>query len=137
VIPDDVPKELVDAIKGGLGYANGHTLNRKLSNMLNGLSDETCRLFCVDKTTFIKGIVDTRNYNTHYSAKSRLLQGIELHWASRKLSLMLRVLLLLKAGIAEVDIQAMIRPHPRLSQERGVWRNVSEEGSPLAVVEVD
>jgi len=99
-MPDDVPQELVDAVKVSLGYANGHTLHRKLMNMLNELSEETCRLFCVDNTTFTKGIVDTRNYYTHYSTKSRRLQKIELHWAIRKLSLMLRILLLLKAGVA-------------------------------------
>ena len=130
-IPGDLPEELVDSIKSKLCYANGHPLKHKLRLMLDQLQDETSSLFCMDKEAFVKGIVNTRNYYTHYSAKTKLLQNVELHWAICKTSLMLRVLLLLKAGIPESDLQSMIGGHVRLRQEREVWSKLTEEGSPF------
>ena len=131
VIPAGTPKELVDAFTNSLGYANGRNLNQKLMSVLNELADETCSLFCVDKAKFVKGIVDTRNHLTHYSTKKGklVLQGLELHWASRKLVLMLRVLLLVGAGIPEATIQRLVQRQIRLSGERRVWSELSEEGT--------
>ncbi len=132
-LPGDAPRELVESIKNGLGHANGRSLKHTLQKMLSDLREETCRLFCVDQIEFIKGIVNTRNHYTHYSSKDKqkFLQGSELHWAIRKLSSMLRILLLLKAGIPEVDLESKLRSHHRSSRERAVWRNVTEEGSPF------
>ena len=127
----ELPKELIDSIKSSLGWANGRNVKSKLLTILNGLQDETCRLFCIDKTKFIAGIVDTRNYYTHYSAKKNLLQGVDLHWAIRKASSMLRILLLIKAGVPESDLRRLVHSHGRLSQKRAVWSRITEEGSPL------
>lgn len=131
VIPTDAPKELLDSITNSLGHANGRTLRRKLLKMLERLQDETCRLFCVDRSAFVTGVVDTRNHFTHYSTErgKKILQGVELHWAIRKLSVMLRVLLLLDAGIPEEILQKAIGSDFRLNGERRVWCGITEEGS--------
>lgn len=128
-LPGNFPTELANSIKSSLGYANGHNLNRKLTNMLNELHDETCRLFCADNAKFIQGIVNARNYHTHYSPKKNLLQDEELHWAIKKLSLMLRILLLLKVGVSENDLQQLVHSCHRLSGDRSVWSSITEEGS--------
>jgi hypothetical protein len=132
-LPKDIPKELIDSIKSSLGHANGRNLKGKLKKMLNELQDVTCYLFCSSKEMFINGIVNTRNYYTHYSPPKMLLQSVELHWAIQKTSLMLRILLLLKAGVPENDLQQLVHSHYRLSQERAVWGNITEEGSPFHV----
>jgi hypothetical protein len=134
-LPDGLPTELVESIRNSLGWANGHNLRAKLLTMLDGLQDETCHLFCVDKMKFAKGIVDTRNYYTHYSERTRLLQGAELHWAIQKTSLMLRILLLLRAGVPESDLQRAVHGHLRLRNEKAVWREVTEEGSPVGIAD--
>ena len=126
----ELSSELTDSIKSSLGWANGRNLKAKLLSILNELQDKTCSLFCMEKVNFIKGIVDTRNYYTHYSEKVKPLQSLALHWAIKKAALMLRILLLLKAGIPERDIQHFVRSNVRLSQDRTVWTKVTEEGSP-------
>ncbi len=130
-LPNDLPEDLVERLKSAIRFANSHHLKHKLRTMLDQLQEETRSLFCVDKDAFVKGIVNTRNYYTHYSATPKILQDAELHWAICKTSLMLRVLLLLKAGLSEDDLQSMIGKHLRLRQEKAVWSKLTEEGSPF------
>lgn len=130
-LPANLPSQLTTSIKSSLGWANGRNLKSKLKKMLDECQDATCNLFCGSKEMFVNGIVDARNYYTHYSAKTNLLQGAELHWAIQKTLLMLRLLLLLKAGVAEEELQQAVHSHYRLAQERAVWSKITEEGSPF------
>jgi ApeA N-terminal domain 1 len=130
-LPVGLPDELIESIRNSLGYVNSRTLRRKLLWMLSVYEEETCKLCCIDKEVFIKGIVDTRNHFTHYSTgrERMLLQGVDLHWAIQKLSLMLRMVLLLKSGMSENALRSAIRSHNRLRQERHVWQGMNEGGS--------
>lgn len=130
-IADEVSPELIESIKNGLGHANGHNLRRKVLDMLGALQDDIRGLFCVDASEFVRGLVKTRNHYTHYSTKpgERILQRMELHWAIQKTALMLRMLLLLRAGMDEDDLRSAIQSHHRLSRERAVWRTITERGS--------
>src|SRR5262249_21034949 len=91
----------------------------------------TFKLFCVEKTKFIKGIVNTRNYYTHYSAKgkTKILVREELHWAIIKISLMIRALLLLSSGLTEEEVQILFGDHHGTRRDRAVWGTIAEEGS--------
>jgi hypothetical protein len=130
-LPDGLPSELTESIRNSLGHANSRALKRKLLGVLSELGDDTCRLFCTDREVFIKAVVETRNYYTHYSTVHgrKLLQGADLHWAIQKLSLMLRVVLLVKAGVPEDTLRSAIRSHRRLRQEKHVWQTMNEDGS--------
>ena len=128
-LPDTVTSELSESITNCLGWANGRNLRGKLTGLLHGLQNDTCRLFAVDNARFIRGIVSTRNHYSHYSKGKRVLQRSELHWAIQKLSLMIRLIALIRAGVPEQDLQNMVRSHIRLARERVVWRDLSEEGS--------
>lgn len=132
-VQDELPEELINSIKNSLQWANGRSLKDKLRSLLSELREETCRLFAADVERFIKGVVETRNHYTHYSTKAgkKVLQDKGLHWAIQKLGLMLRVLLLIRAGVPEETVETAVRSHIRLAQERSVWRDVSEEGSVL------
>jgi hypothetical protein len=130
-LPTGLPSELTESIKNCLGWANGRSLKYKLNKLLSYYQDATCDLFCKSKEAFINGVVDTRNFYTHYSAKKNLLQDAELHWAIQKTALMLRILLLLKAGVPEIDLQRLVRSNRRLAQDRAVWCKITEEGSPF------
>jgi len=133
-LPEGLPDEFVLSIKQSIGHSNGRALRHKLLAMARNFEDETCKLFCIDRNAFIKGIVDTRNYLAHYSNPKdrKILQGIELHWAIQKLSLMLRLTLLKSAGIPEATLRSAIKSHHRLSKERRAWEKVSEEGTVVA-----
>jgi hypothetical protein len=136
-LPNDLPVEVVDSIKSSLGWANGRNLKGKLKRMLDEYQDATCQLFCISKEMFIKGIVNTRNYYTHYSPQKKLLRDAELHWAIRKTSLMLRIILLLKAGVPEDILQRLVNCHHRLRGDRAVWSTITEEGSAFADTDDD
>jgi hypothetical protein len=107
--------------------------------MLGDVEDETWKLFCNDRASFINAIVNTRNHFTHYSTKQgrKILQGVDLHWAIQKLSLMLRLLLLSKSGVPESVLQEAIRSNWHLSRERNAWKSMSEDGSEYGGMESD
>lgn len=130
-IPKDQPEELHEAIKNALAFGNGRSLKRSIKKTLEPLSDELCKLFCTDRDKFITGVVNTRNYFTHYSPTKKLLQGVELHWAMHKLSLMIRILLLLKSGISQDVMETCVRQHGKLRGQRAVWLDLCEDGSPF------
>ncbi len=139
VLPPDLPTDLVDAMRRSLGHANAQSLKRRIALMLHGLGEATLKLFCVNQELFVKGAVDTRNHYTHYSTDDGdcILQLEEFHWATQKLSLMLRIILLLKAGLPENVIQSALRSNIQLSNEQKVWKGITEEGSPYKRGEAD
>ncbi len=136
-VHDEVSAELKNSIKDSLQWANGRSLRDKLRSLLGELQDETWRLFATEKESFLGGLIRTRNHYTHYSTKAgeRILQDIELHWGIQKLLIMIRVFLLMRAGVSESVIQATIGRHVRLAGERKVWATISEEGSKYGAAE--
>lgn len=137
VIRRELSSNMVDSISIRRHKDGQLPLGSKLSNMLNDLKCETAGLFCLDKNKFIQGIVTSRNYWTHYSKKKRVLQDVDLHWTIRKLSLMLRIILLLKAGVSEDVLQRLVNCHHRLRRDKAVWSTITEEGSPFADTDDD
>lgn len=128
-IPDGTNEELKDAIKASLSYANERNLRLRLIQLLDELEPKTRDLFCVDHKKFVKGIVDTRNFFTHYSSgKKKILRQAELHWATEKLKNMLTVLLLHYYGLPESEIQKLLGKDHNWNQKRKYWKTVSEEG---------
>lgn len=129
-IPEDTPEELREAIVRSLGYANERTLRERFVAILGGLKPETTELFCVNPTDFVRGVVETRNYLTHYSGRSEsVLRGMQLHWATVKLQTMMRVLLLKRLGIPESGLLSLLKKNHGLSNERRTWQEVPELGS--------
>lgn len=130
---DKVEPAMMNAISGNLGHVNCRSLKNRIRLMIDGMQESTWKLFCVDPETFVNAIVETRNHLTHYSCEpgGLILQDLELHWAIRKLSVMLRVLLLLNAGIPEDVLRNAFQLNVRWMEERRVWSNVSESGTPL------
>jgi hypothetical protein len=131
-LPDDVSQALADGIRGALAFGNMPRLKLQVGRLIESLNPQTQELFCVNRDEFIRGIVDTRNYLTHYSNRyDRVLQGAQLHWATVKLKLLLDILLLKRIGLTETLIQQGFRTNHRFSGERTVWKEVSERGSPV------
>jgi hypothetical protein len=117
---------------GTLAHANELRLKQKMHALLDTLEPNTLTLFCKQRDEFVRGIVDTRNYYTHYSDRyDRVLQSMELHWATVKLQLMLKILLLKRLGVPESVLQAIIRKDHRLAAQRKEWSAITERGSPV------
>jgi hypothetical protein len=132
-IPADVPERLRESIVASLAFANEPRLADRLSTLAATVDAETAKLFCNDPREYIRGIVNTRNFFTHYTSRyDRILQGIEIHWATLKLTTMLRVLILKRLGLPEPQLLEMFRVCPQATHERQSWKDLSELGSPVA-----
>jgi hypothetical protein len=129
-VPNDQPLELQEAIRSSLKHANSRNLRTSIKKTLESMSHETRDLFCTDPAKFISGIINTRNYYTHYSPPKRLLEGVALHWTIHKLALMLRIWLLIKSGVPEESVKKCVHRHSTLRPKRAVWMELHEEGQP-------
>lgn len=126
-IPESTPPELHEAIVKSLGYANDRTLRERVIALIDALEPETRQLFCVDVPSFAKGIVDTRNFYTHYSSDpKKALDDLPLHWATIKLQTMMKILLLKRIGIPEAEVRTIVESNQELGQNRRAWREVPE-----------
>lgn len=126
-IPAETPPELRDAIVRSLGYANDRALRQRVLALIDGLLPKTRELFCVNPNDFAKGVVDTRNFLTHYSSDpEKALSGIALHWATIKLQTMMKVLLLKRLGIPEPEVHDIVKSNYQLAQDRQAWKEVPE-----------
>lgn len=128
-IPPGTNSELVGAFMQSLGYANGKSLRYKIEQLIATLSPTITPFLCRDVKDFTKGVVNTRNFYTHYSSQKCILDKRELHWATIKLSLLLRVLLLHAAGMNEDLIQSILERNMKVVNERRSWQEVSEVGT--------
>jgi hypothetical protein len=128
-IPSGTNQELVESFMRSLGYANGKSLKFKIEQLLTSLPPNMISLLCKDVKKFTKGIVNTRNFYTHYSHQKCILDGKEIHWATRKLIVLLRVLLLRSTGLAEDILLRVLQRNMKVSNDRRAWLNVSEIGT--------
>jgi len=64
-IPKSVGADHRAALKSRINFGNEHSLRKRISTLLNSLSEATVQCVCASKKDFINGIVDTRNYLTH------------------------------------------------------------------------
>ena len=133
------PPELEKSIKEKLQWANGCSFREKLLSLISELDQRTIALFALDVERFISGIVKSRNHYTHYSTKigRKVLQGRELHWATRKLALMIRTVILTKMGVSECELRDAFGGNVRLVQERRAWSSIDEEGTPYRGLETE
>jgi hypothetical protein len=100
-IPEDVPKDHRASLKSRIKYGNEHAFHKRITLLIGSLSPEGAGIVCNSPALFARGISDTRNYYTHFTDELRpkALRGAALYWASEKLLLLLRILLLKYLGI--------------------------------------
>jgi hypothetical protein len=126
-IPKSAPSELHEAIVKSLSYANERTLRERILALIHALEPETRALFCIDAQNFAKGVVDTRNFYTHYSSDpKKALDDLPLHWATIKLQTMMKILLLIKIGIPESEVRTIIQSNYHLNNDRRSWSELPE-----------
>ena len=105
-------------LKSQITFGNEYSLRKRVENMLESLQPATVQLICVSPSKFVAGLVATRNYLTHYTDELRAeaLRGSDLHWASEKIALLMRVVLLRYLGLPEEVVRERVNQHPRLAQ---------------------
>ena len=86
-------------LKQKLEFSNEPTLARRLKDLIEDTLPTTASLLG-DRKTFVREVVDTRNYHTHYSQELRkkAVSGERLYWITSALTDLFEACLLTKLG---------------------------------------
>lgn len=119
-IPCSVPKDLRDALKSRIKYGNEFSLRRRLQQLTESIDTEIRNIMHGNLSAFINQVIDTRNYLTHYpsDAVTRVLDGIELHDATRLLRWLFLVVILEDIGVSSGVLAPQLRDQTDLTQAR-------------------
>jgi len=126
-IPSTASERMRERLKGTYQFVNELSLNQRLKAIIKHVTDEFGTRPPAFNKAFLKNLVDTRNYYTHFSkelAKVKL-DGAGMHWASRRIILLLTVLFLMRLGISANDIAPLLNRHREFAK---LW---ATEGSPV------
>ncbi len=103
-LPTEMPQPLKDKLKNQLKYGNEWSLKRRILSLVDTLSEDTRGKIAINIEEFVRRLVDTRNYLTHYDEdlKEKAIQGSEgLLKVNQKLRGLLTLILLRLVGIQE------------------------------------
>lgn len=125
-----IPADAEPAMREKLGslyrFANEPSLKQRLRSIVAGLTEAFGEVPGGFNKKFIRKLVDTRNYYTHFSEelRERTLDGEGMYWATRRVILLLTLLFLQRLGIAADDIRPLLNRH---SEFERLW---TEAGRP-------
>lgn len=127
-IPSEVAPDHRDSLRSRIKYGYEYALHKRLTLLLDSLGEKAKAITCSNPSKFVSGLKDTRNYLTHYTEelKSLALQGAELHWASDRMLMLLRFLLLKEIGIDEDLSCTRVAENPTLMQHIHLYRQFRE-----------
>ena len=125
-IPVGTSAAMREKLKGTLSFSNEPSLRQRLRALLGEVEARMGEAPSGYDKAFVQRLVDTRNYYTHYSAdlENKILEGADLHYAIRRIVLLLIVLLLLRIGVAPAKVREAIADHREF---RHLWE---EAGNP-------
>ncbi|MFM5914282.1 MAG: HEPN domain-containing protein [Chakrabartia godavariana] len=124
-IPQGTSKLMRDKLKGSLEFSNEPSLRQRLRSLVDSARDGRIGAMPAYDRDFINAVVNTRNYETHHGRRPKgLLTGAEMHWAIRRLVLLLTVLFLRRLGLSSAAID------PIIQQNREFHRLWTTTGTP-------
>ena len=111
-MPGTTPNAMREKLKGTLGYSNEPSLRQRLRALIVAARDGRGGALPTYGKPFIDAVVATRNYETHHDKRpANLLRGIDLHWAIRRIVVLLTALFLRRLKLTPQDIDVMISQH--------------------------
>lgn len=117
-IPKDLPKDHKAALKSRIHYGNEISLRKRLDQLIDRLNKPLRSVILGGDGRLPQAWVDTRNYYTHWdaSAKSKVLEGIDMYQANARLRMLLRVLYLDLVGISQDAVAKSLSNSSKESQ---------------------
>lgn len=117
-IPDDAPARMREKLGGLYRFANEPSLNQRLRAIIAEVATAFGQAPAGFDGKFIRKLVDTRNYYTHFSAElgPRALDGEGMYWATRRVILLLTILFLQRLAISAADIKPLLQRHREFAQ---------------------
>lgn len=132
-ICDTIPVEVSDdhrvSLRRRIQFGNEHSLRKRITSLVGSLSATAQAVVCSVPKDFAAGIVNTRNYLTHYSEDPDTIPLGEADrlWACEKLLILMRLALLKYIGLEEECIVARMKTHyRRLQQYIDLWKKYKE-----------
>ncbi len=106
-IQSDHRRSLVNRLK----YGNEWSLRKRLTEMLNRVPGDVQRGIAGDVEQFVKKVVDTRNYLTHYdqSAKANAFSGMDMYVASQRIRILVIANLLKDLGLDDSRLLKVLK----------------------------
>jgi hypothetical protein len=106
LIYKSAPEEHKKWLKEKLAFSNEPSLKNRLRDLYRKIPREITYELIKDEEEFIKGVVDTRNYYTHYSdkLKEKAMSRKEISKAVEKLKILLACLILNEIGFSKDQV---------------------------------
>jgi len=123
-IPPTVPKDLRRSLKDRLKWGNEFSLRKRITKLLAALEPPTVALICTDRDIFVKRLVNTRNYLTHYATDPRIDRwpDDDLFYGSQSLRILMTILLLKEIGLPEDAIRHALNQSHAASHLIGMYK---------------
>lgn len=128
-ILQNCPQEHKDWLKEELRYGNELTLKRRLEVLLERFPD-VLENYPIEGKKFIRRIVDTRNYLTHYDKqlKPRIANDDEKIILNKRMMILLEACLLYELGFSEEKIKILIQ---RRKESEALYQNIKNKAEAL------
>ena len=125
-IPEGTSRPMREKLKGALSFSNEPSLRQRLRALLKEVEEQFGEAPAGYGKAFVSRLVDTRNYYTHYSPEleGKTLEGADMHYAIRRIVLLLIALLLVRIGLPTATVRESIDKHREYKQ---LWE---KEGNP-------
>lgn len=117
-IPASAPVRMKERLERSYQFVNELSLNQRLKAIIKDVTEAFGTKPPAFNKAFLKKLVDTRNYYTHFSTEleAAKLDGAGMYWASRRIILLLTVLFLMRLGVAAKDIGPLLKRHREFAQ---------------------
>ncbi len=131
-IPANANPDMREKLELLYRFANEPSLKQRLRAIVASLTQAFGEAPGGFNGKFLRKLVDTRNYYTHFSEdlSERTLDGEGMYWATRRVILLLTLLFLQRIGLAASDIKPLLERHREFAQ---LWG----EGRPAAMTGAD
>jgi hypothetical protein len=107
-----VPERHRTWLEEKLRYSNELNLRKRIKHILDGHPQTVDSVVGSgkDRTNFVKKVIDTRNYRTHFdeSLEGRAARGKELHRINEKLKELIEMCLLAEIGFEDDEIKKAV-----------------------------
>lgn len=112
-IPTDIEPNMVEKLKGAYSFANEPSLMQRLEAMIATVNDDFGEVVPGLTGPFARKVVDTRNYNTHFTGKleSKAMDGGDMYWATRRIVMLLTYLFLKNVGVMAPAFRIALERH--------------------------
>jgi hypothetical protein len=117
-IPSSANAAMKERLTASYQFVNEPSLGQRLRSIVSDLSTALGSPPPAFDKAYLRKLVETRNYYTHFSKglEDKALDSISMHWASRRVVLLLTFLFLQRIGISAKSIVPLLERHREFSR---------------------